>query len=262
MNNNHLTIIIALAIMLIPGIGISGSYQSNTNKYELEKNKSNDLFMISAEYVDHSGFDVLLKKYVSEDGRVNYSGFKKDREKLESYLQHLAQNPPSPSIPEEEALAYWINLYNASTIYLVIKKFPVRSIIEINQREPWSYKFVKSGEETYTLNQIEHQIIRPKFKDPRIHFALNCASKSCPRLLNGAYFAEILDQQLEMMTMDFLNDVEKNTISPTIVQVSKLFEWYHDDFGNLNEFINRYSIVKIALDANITFKAYDWSLNM
>ena len=211
---------------------------------------------------NHAEFDALLKKYVSEDGRVNYNGFKKEKARLESYLYHLKLNPPNDSYSKEESLAYWINIYNASTIYLVIKKFPVRSIVEINQREPWSLKFVKSGEEVYTLNQIEHQIIRPKFKDARIHFALNCAAKSCPRLLNAAFNAESLNDQLERMAADFINDAEKNTISPSIVQVSKLFEWYHDDFGNLHDFINKYSIVKIASDANITFKAYDWSLNM
>lgn len=211
---------------------------------------------------NHAEFDALLKKYVSEDGRVNYNGFKKERARLESYLYHLELNPPNDSYSREEALAYWINIYNASTIYLVIKKFPIRSIIEINEREPWGYKFVKSGGEVYTLNQIEHQIIRPKFKDPRIHFALNCAAKSCPRLLNAAYIGETLEDQLEKMTLDFINDAQKNTISPSIVQVSKLFEWYHDDFGNVNAFINKYSIVKIASDANITFKPYDWSLNM
>ena len=262
MNKSHLAKLSLCAVLFLfgwhPNVGCSPLTQNST----IEKAISQSFSKVFLEKADHTAFDALLKKYVSEDGHVDYDGFKTEKLRLESYLDHLNMNPPDDSYSKEESLAYWINLYNASTIYLIVKRYPIRSIIEINQREPWSFRFVKSGNEVYTLNQIEHQIIRPKFQDARIHFALNCAARSCPRLLNGAYFGETLNDQLEKITADFMNDAERNTISPSIVQLSKLFEWYHDDFGNLHEFINKYSVVKIANDANIAFKAYDWSLNM
>ena len=226
-------------------------------------NKTNTLEVV-AYGPSHASFDALLKKYVSASGKVNYDGFKTEKSKLDSYLSLLAKNAPSSGWNREEKLAYWINLYNAATIQLILKNYPLKSIMDINGGKAWDLKFVKSGSQMLSLNQIENEIIRPTFKEPRIHFAVNCAAKSCPKLLNGAFLAHKLDSQLEVATKKFINNKAKNTISSSSIQISKIFEWYAVDFGGkegLVNYFNKYSDIKINSSAKVTFMEYDWALN-
>jgi len=143
--------------------------------------------------IEHTIWDALLKKYVSPDGTVNYKGFIRDKATFEEYLTLLSKNPPNKKTWSKAAqLAYWINAYNAFTVKLIIDHYPVKSIKDIKKGIPflnsvWDMEFFHIGGKEMNLNDIEHDLIRRQFKEPRIHFAVNCASYSCPRLRNEAY---------------------------------------------------------------------------
>jgi len=141
-----------------------------------------------------------LKKYVTENGRVDYKGLKNEKGKLESYLEMLNKNPPAKDWKQEEEMTYWINAYNAFTVKLILDHYPVKSIQEIDGGKPWDEAFIKIGGKNYSLNNIETDFLRKKFSDPRIHFAINCASQSCPRLLNEAFTPEKIELQLNEQT--------------------------------------------------------------
>ncbi len=230
------------------------------------------LTILAQEGVDHIPYDQLLQKYVNDKGLVNYKGLSLDRPKLREYLTSLEQNAPNDSWSEDQKLAYWINAYNAFTLELILEHYPVSSIKDIGAtvkipfvNTPWDIKFINIGDETYDLNNIEHGIIRKRFDEPRIHFALVCAAISCPKLQNKAYLAETLDEQLTKATKNFLTDPEKNVIeSPKKAYLSKIFSWYGGDFtkkGSLIEFLNQYSDTKLERRARIDYKDYDWALN-
>ena len=211
---------------------------------------------------DHSMWDDLLRKNVSAEGRVNYRGFKNDRTLLDQYLHYLQENPLQASWSRNERLTYWINAYNAFTVDLILQHYPLKSIMDLEK--PWDQKFITLGDKKYSLNQIEHQIVRPQFREPRIHFALVCAAVSCPKLLNRSYRPEQLNQQLENQTRYFLNSSGKNKLSAQKVEVSQLFNWYGEDFtaeGSIVDFLNRYADIKIAANAEVIFAEYDWALN-
>ena len=211
---------------------------------------------------DHSIWDGILKKYVSASGEVNYRSLQADRGRLDKYLNYLRENPLDPAWDRQVQLTYWINAYNAFTVDLILRNYPLKSIRDLDK--PWDQKFIQLGVQRYSLNEIEHEIVRPQFKEPRIHFALVCAAASCPKLLNTAYRADILNQQLERQTRYFLNASGKNRLAKDQVVVSQLFNWYGEDFttgGTLIDYLNRYSKIDISKDAQIEFAEYDWSLN-
>lgn len=220
----------------------------------------------------HEIWNTLLKKNVSADGKVNYKAFVKDSIELNKYLKLLSENPPNEKTwTANEQKVFWINAYNAFTIKLIIKYYPIKSIKDIGSKiqipfvnTPWDVKFISIGKEKMDLNNIEHGQLRKKFEDPRIHFALVCASKSCPALINEAYDAARLEQQLDNQGKAFLKDLSRNKISADNPQLSKIFDWYKTDFtkkGSLIDFLNNYAPVKINANAKITYLDYDWSLN-
>ncbi len=217
----------------------------------------------------HQQWDKLLKKYVNEAGMVNYKGIQKDKPELDAYLKTLSDNAPQKSWSENDQIAYWINAYNAFTVDLILRHYPVKSIKDIGGaiykvNTAWDIKFIKIGGDKYDLNNIEHKFLRRKFDDPRIHFAIVCASMSCAKLRREAYTGDKLDAQLEDQGRDFLNDKSKNNITADRAQLSKYFSWYSGDFtkkGSLADFINKYSKTKITDKTKITSLDYNWSLN-
>jgi hypothetical protein len=209
----------------------------------------------------HQAWDELLKKYVSASGKVNYAGIKKDVSKLNSYLQDLQNNPPQSDWAKNKAMAYWINAYNAFTVKLIVDNYPVASITKLEGGKPWDKKWINIGGQTYSLNNIENDILRPKYKDARIHFAVNCAAKSCPPLLNQAWTEGNLNINFEKQAKSFINNASFNKISGSKIQVSKIFEWYAADFGNLIEFLNKYAATKIDGKAKVEYLEYNWDLN-
>ncbi|MEW7290138.1 DUF547 domain-containing protein [Aquimarina sp. 2304DJ70-9] len=211
---------------------------------------------------NHSVWDQALLLNVSEDGKVDYNGFMRDSSQLYQYFRQLSENPPQEDWTREEKLAYWINAYNAYTIKLVIDSYPLKSIKDL--KDPWDKKFFKIDGVWHSLGELEHKIIR-KFGDPRIHFAVNCASISCPVVWNRAYTADNLHEALDQQTEKFINDPVRNTITNTEVSVSKIFTWYKKDFkvngGDVKDFINRYAKVKISNQPKKGYKEYNWLLN-
>ena len=202
-----------------------------------------------------------MEKHVSKNGSVNYKAFQQDSKKLEAYLTELSANVPSKSWSKNATLAYWINAYNAYTVQLILNNYPTKSIKDI--KDPWGKKFFTLGNKKYSLEEIEHEILR-KMNEPRIHFAINCASFSCPNLLKEAYTEAKLDQQLTTAAKGFVNDATKNTITVNKIEISKIFDWFEGDFeqnGSVIDFLNKYSTVKINSEAEVKYKDYNWSLN-
>lgn len=212
--------------------------------------------------INHNTWNALLKKHVQNNGLIDYKGFIKDEAKLNDYLKMLSLNQPNSTWSKPKILAYYINLYNAATVKLIIENYPVKSIKDISR--PWSKNRVLIGNEMISLNNIEHGILR-KMNEPRIHFALNCASISCPKLLNEAFTADKIEQQLERVTNEFINSKENN-ISISEAKISSIFKWYKKDFlvnekKDLIGFINQYSKVKINSNTTISYLDYNWNLN-
>ncbi|MEP3209175.1 MAG: DUF547 domain-containing protein [Maribacter sp.] len=210
---------------------------------------------------DHSKWTSLLAKYVNAKGDVDYKSFQNDAGSLDRYLYQLAENSPEKDWSKNEKLAYYINLYNAATVKLILDNYPTTSIMDI--KNPWGRNWIKTGDGVLSLGNIEHKILR-KMNEPRIHFAINCASFSCPKLLNKAFTADQMQKQLHEVTLEFINDATRNSISKEKMQLSKIFKWYKKDFtknGSLADYIKPYTEVEINGNADIDFLKYDWNLN-
>lgn len=210
---------------------------------------------------EHTDWDILLQKHVTDTGDVDYVAFSKDSELLDTYLKMLAESPPAKNWTKHEKLAYYINLYNAGTVKLILENYPVKSIKDINS--PWGKKRVKIGNRKFSLGSLEHSILR-KMNEPRIHFAINCASYSCPKLLNRAFTASKMEKQLEQATRDFILDIKRNRILSQKAELSEIFKWYKGDFtanGTLMEYIGQYIPQKISNNMEIEYIDYNWSLN-
>ena len=221
--------------------------------------------------VSHNIWNGLLQKHVRADGMVDYKGFQKDSATLHQYLRLLeTAHPNDKDWSRNEQMAYWINAYNAYTIDLIIGNYPVASIKDIKKgvafvNSVWDIKFIKIQGYTYDLNNIEHNILRPVFKDARIHAAVNCASFSCPKLLPEAYTADKLEGQLDKSMRSFINDPLRNRITANKAEISEIFKWFKGDFerdaGSLREYLNRYAEDKLTKDTDISHIDYDWKLN-
>ncbi|MDF1699123.1 MAG: DUF547 domain-containing protein [Saprospiraceae bacterium] len=209
----------------------------------------------------HTQFDQLLRSYVNANGVVDYGGLKKKESKLDEYLSMLESHPPETTWNRNQELAYWINAYNAYTIKLILTNYPVNSITDLENGKPWDKKWINLDGKSLSLNMIENDIIRPKYKEPRIHFAVNCAAKSCPPLLNEAFKANKLDAQLEAQTKKFINNSAYNSLSTNEIKVSKIFEWYGVDFGDIATYVSQYADKTVKTNAKVTYMEYDWNLN-
>lgn len=205
-------------------------------------------------------WDQLLAKYVTNDGVVDYKGFKADLS-LDLCVSTYSRTDPS-GFDQGKKFAFWINVYNVHTVKLICDNYPLKSITDI--KDPWDKKFVEINGEKYSLNQIEHEILRAEFKDGRVHFAINCAAKSCPKLNNRAFMVYSLDNILTQLAKDFINDPTRNKLTYDKIEVSKIFEWFVEDFpgrGGLTGYINRYAREKVSDTAEISYLEYNWDLN-
>lgn len=226
---------------------------------------------------DHGAFAALLKTHVRPDGngynRVNYSALKADKGKLDAIIASMAAIDPR-ALSRSQAHAYWINLYNAVTLQVVVSHWPVTSITKINLggnglfgSGPWKAKLVSVGGVQLSLDDIEHEIVRPLFGDPLSHYGLNCASYSCPNLMPTAYTGENLSQLLELNARDYINHSRGVAISDGRITASKIYKWYGDDFGGKTKlkthwqaYANPQKAAAIAA-ARIGDFVYDWSIN-
>lgn len=214
--------------------------------------------------IDHSNWDKLLKKHVKENGLVDYEGFKGDSEQLNDYISFLSSRKPNENWVFEEQLAYFINVYNANTIKLIVDNYPVKSIKNIDATiSPFLKNIITVGDKEFSLADIEKGILQ-KMNEPRIHFAINCASISCPKLLRDAYTAENVNALMERAAREFINS-DKNEISENSAKVSEIFKWYKKDFlmdaSSIIEYINKYSETKINTNVELSYKPYNWDLN-
>lgn len=220
--------------------------------------------------VDNTIYQTLLARHVKK-GKVDYDGFKKDQAVFDQYLAILSETDPK-TLTRNQRFAFYINAYNAFTIKLILTRYPqINSIKELGSffSSPWSKEFFSLGGWSVSLDYIEHEVLRPQFKDPRIHFAINCAAKSCPPLLNRPYEGDILDKQLEDQARAFVNNRRSTFVKDNTLFISKIFDWFEEDFNdNPLLFIQQYANegLKMALDKagpepKITYLYYDWSLN-
>ncbi|MEO1516053.1 MAG: DUF547 domain-containing protein [Bacteroidota bacterium] len=227
-------------------------------------------FPSTSQPINHVLWDSLLKQHVDANGWVDYQGFVQDSSRLNQYLSSLsAHHPNEANWSREQRLAYWINAYNAFTVQLMIRHHPVESIKDIKNGIPfvnsvWDIAFIQIEGATYDLNNIEHSILRKRFSEPRIHFAINCASYSCPVLLDEAYTADQIEEQLDRQARLFLSDQKRNVIEADKIRLSKIFKWFKGDFTDgqtLIEFLNRYSAVQIQPKAKLEYLDYNWTVN-
>jgi hypothetical protein len=219
---------------------------------------------------DHSAWDSLLPRYVDADGRVAYRTLQQnDARTLQTYLDAVAAARPD-GWPRAEQLAFWINTYNAAMVSAVLQgRTPETALGRVKLFKFW--KFRAAGRDR-TLDEVEHEILRRRFGEARIHFALVCAATSCPRLRREAYRGERLEAQLDDQARQFLNDARHNRIDPEQkrLQLSEIFRWFRDDFvtaaGSVPAFVALYVDDAPRRDWLLTQPTvqhldYDWTLN-
>lgn len=231
---------------------------------------------VSAETFDHSHeiYTTILKQHVV-NGRVDYLGLKSERNGLDTYLGNSSRVSMKmfQSWTRDEQLAFLINVYNAETLKLIIDHYPVESIKDIGTlfTKPWDLKVVRLFGKKITLNNIEHDMIRKNYREPRIHVALVCAAKGCPILLDTAYIPGRLDEQMSEQTKFFLADKKKNHFDAKskTLYVSPIFKWYKEDFQDgkgIVPFVRQHANESLAQQLTvkgirIRYTEYDWSLN-
>jgi len=211
----------------------------------------------------------MLKRYVQDDGKVRYAEWAGESQSLEKVIEAMGRKAPTEEWPRDEQLAYWINMYNAATVSLMLKNYPVASIREIKNRKGIPFlnsifdrPFVPVAGLKLSLNDIEHRILR-RLNEPRIHFAINCASESCPALANKAYRGRELEKQLQSGALRFLTDPAQNSFGSGQSELSPIFNWFMDDFGGeegLKEKIKSWT-GRTELPKKIRFKKYNWKIN-
>lgn len=218
--------------------------------------------------VDHNPWSVLLARYVDDNGRVAYRDLQeRDRAAFDQYLATLAQ-ARTEDMNEAEEKAFWINAYNAVILSGILQGYTAESLL--GRKRLFSWFTVKAAGQDRTPDEIEHQILRKKFHDPRIHFTIVCASSSCPKLRREAYVAARLESQLDEATRAFVNDPARNRFEAQHVALSKIFQWFAEDFiknaGSVVAFVRRFvpkekqAMLTLA-DNDLRYVDYDWTLN-
>jgi hypothetical protein len=233
----------------------------------------------STRQIDHGEWDAFLTRYlrIGGDGvhRVAYGEVTAtDRERLTAYVDHLAALPIS-EYDRAEQMAYWINLYNALIVLLVVEHYPVASIRDIEsgpdaaRAGPWTRELVEVEGVALTLDDIEHRILRPIWRDPRVHYALACGAVGCANLQPEPFEAKRLDRQLSEAAMAYVNDPRCITIADDGLGLSSIYRWYRSDFGSTDrDVINHlmaYAEPDLAMRLQkfdrITDDGFDWRLN-
>ena len=227
--------------------------------------------------INHSAWTTFLGSYVTSgaDGlnRVAYNRITaEDKQGLEAYI-HTLEAIDVPRYNRNEQFAFWANLYNAVTVNLVIDAYPVTSIRKIKSGAfsfgPWAKKRIQVGRHALSLDDVEHGILRASWRDPRIHYALNCASVSCPNLALQAYSGQTLGHALDASARAYINHPRGAQIEQGQLTVSSIYEWYVQDFGNsdqgviqhLQQFAEGAFAQELASVQKISGHGYDWSLN-
>lgn len=229
---------------------------------------------------EHNLFSEILADHV-KNGLVDYKNLSRDN-RLNEYLAQLSKTNPE-NLSRNEKLAFWINAYNAFTLHIIVENYPIESITDLHTggriigfilgKTVWDKEFIKINRKKYDLNEIEHEILR-KMDEPRIHFAIVCASISCPEIRNEAFEAEKLETQLKDQAFKFINDPTRNSfnLDKREANISEIFNWFEEDFGKDEEevllFLSNYLPVNIGSDIklnvsewDVSYMNYDWRLN-
>jgi hypothetical protein len=215
-----------------------------------------------------ASYSSLLQKYVIPAG-VNYQAWhdnSEDRATLQAVVAAIADTNPAP-LTSDQQLAFYLNAYNANILDRILADYPTKGPgggNALGRAKFFRWNKITVTGKSLTFSDLENDVIRKQFSEPRIHFALNCASASCPPLLNKAFDATTLDQTLTTLTKQYLNNNPHGVqLSNDTVQLSEIFDWYQDDFanGNLIPWINQYRSAQIPDNTTISFMPYDWSLN-
>lgn len=231
----------------------------------------------SAAGFDHTyaSLDQLLKRHVA-DALVDYPALKADPKQLDACLDELAAVREADFLKwtQPQQLAFLMNLYNAATLRLILDHYPIKSIRKIGGllSGPWDQPVVRLFGGTVTLGHLEHQILRKKYAEPRIHFAIVCAAHGCPPLRSEAYVADKLDAQLEDQGRKFLGDARKNSVDAKnrVVNLSRIFKWFSGDFEKKSGSVQKFVAPFFPADAQaelakggfkIFYTDYDWALN-
>lgn len=266
-----LVVVIVISVLNITGMNINDFALKTLGIIKKVKGDSVNMSTLkdqNADTINHKDWTRLLQKHVTEEGKVNYKGFQEDIASFNSYLNVLSDNAPGRNWSDEDKIAYWINVYNAFTVKLILDHYPLESIKDISLgltmiNSPWDIKFFKIGGIDFDLNTVEHEILRKEFTEPRIHFAINCASFSCPKLRTEAFESDKLEEQLEDQAKGFLFNIDKNILNSDPIKLSKIFDWFESDFagaGGVPTFIKKYKS-DFDVASTISYLDYDWSLN-
>jgi hypothetical protein len=230
--------------------------------------------------VDHAGWDLILQRYVNDAHPSGINRFKyvrvspKDRQVLKDYLQKM-QTVAVSGLTRGEQKAYWINLYNALTVDVILDHYPVKSIRDIDispgifSNGPWDAKLLTVEGEKISLNDIEHRILRPIWQDNRVHYAVNCASLGCPNLQPLSFTSQNLDILLEKAARDFINHPRGVSFINSGLQVSSIYFWFQEDFGasengviqHLRKYLSPENLKKLDAVQKKIRHQYDWSLD-
>ena len=234
----------------------------------------------STQLIDHTLWDRLLKTYLVTDdpsgiNRFRYADVTKtDQQTLDTYLSQL-QKVKVTTLSRKEQKAYWVNLYNSLTVKVILDHYPVKSIMDIDispglfSNGPWDAKLLHIEEEMISLNDIEHRILRPIFKDNRLHYALNCASIGCPNLQPVAFTTANTEELLEAGSREYINSPRGAQMIKNKLQVSSIYKWFQEDFDGSEtgvlRHLQKYMQGSLA-DTLKTYKkglrfGYDWELN-
>ena len=233
----------------------------------------------------HAAWTSVLATHVVDD-RFDYGRLAKDRGALDAYLAQLHAVTPEQlaTWTREQRYAFWINVYNAHTIQLVVDHYPIDSIRDLGGKvfnKVWDKEFIPMAahhpdgdREKLSLDDVEHGILRPRFDDARVHVAVNCASTGCPPLRAEAFVAARLDEQLDEQALRFLADERRNTFEVSErggrMKVSEIFDWFASDFerdaGSVSAWIARYAPPEVAAwiaeaEPEVGFRSYSWALN-
>jgi len=233
----------------------------------------------SGRTVDHTAWDAMLKQHVRRDDkglhRVDYAAWKRDsRDALLAYIERM-EGTEVAKLSRPEQYAYWVNLYNAVTVALILKHYPVDSIRDIDispgffSDGPWGAKLVEVGGVKLSLDNIEHDILREIWADPRVHYAVNCASVGCPNLARDAFTGDRLDDQLDAAARAYIASPRGIRFDGGRVTASKIYSWYDEDFGNsesgiiahISDHAEGETAERLAGLSSIDDYEYDWSLN-
>lgn len=219
--------------------------------------------------ISHQDWQQLLNKYLVIQPNQTLFRYNQvssaDKQKLATYIKRLsAQNPHRYN--RDVQFAYWVNLYNALTVQLIIDNYPVKSITKLGglfSFGPWDQTIITINNKKLTLNDIEHRILRPIWQDPRIHYAVNCASLGCPDLLPEAFNSDRLDSQLDQAATRFINSEKAVKVTKNGITLSSIYDWYQTDFGSLTELqqhLNHYRVTPNVQLTQIRY-TYNWQLN-